>query len=921
MTANKRRRTLPLAAALSAFLSLQSAADGHGLRHGRRGHDHSHHHHSHGHHHHHHGPVHDEAEEAGHYDHRHLTSFSGEGNVTDVFEGCMLACYGDVVERYGRELAEQMRADGFHFEPCEDEEEGAEIYSNDTEQSRALKRILGATNQVHRLWNRADSRSPGGRLEIPYAIRSGVFGSETYETIASAISYIESATGVLKFVPRTNELEYMHFNFETHYARICAANLGRQANRPTNIYLGWCQGMNHRGSVVHEMLHALGFWHEHSRPDRDAHVHIEWDNIVDGAERNFNKAVDVDVLGTEYDFGSIMHYPDNGFSVQYSTKKTIVPVVPLEKWETMGQRVRLSDHDVREVRKLYQCRTGPRSEGLGVDTLCTADCPCWEHALGNCDSDDECMDDLVCRPTPDASVLVTDPTDQLPHYTDAAPGTQIKCNDYCHPGCCSYSNNIVLCPVTCDTAPPREDLEVPTTMCVRDDGDAPAARVATTTKAATDPPTESVTSPPTAAPSDVATEPPTDPPTEEHAWWYSSAADKCVAFCDGPPPCGGFSGGETIYRTVRECCDAELGYMPFEDCHTIPDRSSGTDGTESGTTTDKSGSTVEKRTSSLSDSPTDEPTATPPTASPSSPVPTGGPTEEGTTAVPTWPPTPAIPTYSPTLKPTEEGTTAVPTWPPTPAVPTYAPTSDDASGAPTLVPSLNPAVPITTTTSTTTTTTTTEATEPAAVFEGSGDYYMDWDLQKCVRDCVGPRPCRDRRKQNWETGYRTVDECCRTVPYVDDCSYAPEPVRTETVAKAVTNTMTARSGAIGTTATDEEEESVWYPGGLRCLDDGLVPSWQTNRYADRGACCRSHFSWSYGACMQTAPGAASGATTRKWFVDWGRGRCVTDCSKSEGGSCGGKVPGAWVTTHDSAGQCCRAHMSYMEEACRNESSS
>ena len=886
MTTNKRRRTgrrrggrtaLPAAAALSAFLSFQSAADGHGLRHSHSDHDHAHHGHSH-------GPLHDEAEEAAHYDHRHLSSLGvgGDGNVTDVFEGCMLACYGDVVERYGRELAEQMRADGFHFEPCEDDEVDVEAHGNETEQSRALRRILGATNHVHRLWNRPEYRSTGGRLEIPYAIRPGVFGAETYETIASAISYVESATGVLRFVPRTTETEYIHFNSEPHYARICAANLGRQTNRPTNIFLGWCKEMKHRGSVVHEMLHALGFWHEHSRPDRDDHVHIEWDNIVDGAERNFNKAVDVDVLGTEYDFGSIMHYPDNGFSVQYSTKKTIVPVEPLEKWETMGQRVRLSDHDVREMRKLYQCRTGPRAEGLGVDTLCSADCPCWEHAPGNCDSDDECMDDLVCRPSPDASAFAYEPEDQLPHFADAPAGTQIKCNDYCHPGCCGYANNIVLCPVTCDTAPPGPEPVETDTMCVVDDGNAPPARVATTASP-TDPPGETAeTYPPTAMPSGSPTNHPTEGPTEgatevNHVWWYSSVVDKCVAFCDGPAPCGGFSGGEEIYRTVKECCDAELSYMPFDDCHTIPDKPG---------TTEKSGTGIEERTSGLSGSPTESPSAEP--------------TGEPTTAAPS--------SEGPTDGPTEGGTTAVPTWPPTPAVPTYSPTPDGVStDAPTLVPSLNPAVQTTTTTATSVTTTSTEQVE---VFLGSGDFYMDWDLQKCVRDCVGPRPCRDRRRQNWETGYRTVEACCASVPYLDDCSYMP--------AKPRKKIMAARSGSTATDEGEEEmKESIWYPGGVRCLNDGLVPSWQANRYSSRETCCQSHFSWSYENCMEIKPQAS-----RKWFVDWVRGKCVMDCDKGEGGSCGGSVPGSWITTHDSASKCCRAHMSFMSvDACRYDSSS
>lgn len=48
-------------------------------------------------------------------------------------------------------------------------------------------------------------------------------------------------------------------------------------------------GCVYHGIVIHEIMHALGFFHEQSRSDRDDYVTIKWENIIKGIDVGFEK--------------------------------------------------------------------------------------------------------------------------------------------------------------------------------------------------------------------------------------------------------------------------------------------------------------------------------------------------------------------------------------------------------------------------------------------------------------------------------------------------------------------------------------------------------------------------------------------------------------------------------------------------------
>ncbi len=162
--------------------------------------------------------------------------------------------------------------------------------------------------------------------------------------IMSAIQHINSTTN-LRIQPRNGERDYIRF---ISVSSGCATNGIGRANGVRLLRISNNCSM---GTIVHEIGHSLGLYHEQTRQDRDSYVTIDISNIKPNWRGQFRKYTarpdyttlrGMDVLN--YDYGSIMHY-HNGVGGTAAIDNTQPTIIPLQSGVTIGQRTGLRTTD------------------------------------------------------------------------------------------------------------------------------------------------------------------------------------------------------------------------------------------------------------------------------------------------------------------------------------------------------------------------------------------------------------------------------------------------------------------------------------------------------------------------------------------------------------------------------------------------
>ena len=166
----------------------------------------------------------------------------------------------------------------------------------------------------------------------------------------------------------------------------CSSNVGMVTARGTvgvsRTFLS--SNCTNIGSILHELGHVLGRYHEHSRIDRDNYVEILYQNIYAYAISNFFIYLDTNTP-IAYDYNSIMHYDSRAYSINglatirplnttthpfgaVASPKAPLAGTPLAH---MGQRLYLTELDYANINFMYNCSTRPSSVTPNVTLLST----------------------------------------------------------------------------------------------------------------------------------------------------------------------------------------------------------------------------------------------------------------------------------------------------------------------------------------------------------------------------------------------------------------------------------------------------------------------------------------------------------------------------------------------------------------------
>jgi hypothetical protein len=165
----------------------------------------------------------------------------------------------------------------------------------------------------------------GSVYQIPYVIASD--GGDA--NLTSAINQFNSTfPGLIQWVARTTQTNYVNIDLNSSdHTGECEATEG-DANIGAQPMTG--SGACTLATILHEMGHEIGLYHEQSRSDRDTYVSVNYNSLILASRGNFD-VIQGDVQNlTLFDYASVMEYPPFSFSRNGSPAVESIPAgIPL----------------------------------------------------------------------------------------------------------------------------------------------------------------------------------------------------------------------------------------------------------------------------------------------------------------------------------------------------------------------------------------------------------------------------------------------------------------------------------------------------------------------------------------------------------------------------------------------------------------